>query len=103
MSSYSSTFTAASKAAAKTQASAEFDKAVAEYPDLAQGKSAAMSNASQAIDLLTDDPMKDVRVSMNGFLAGAVVDGAFTTVTQVGITTNAGLVNRNAEGNGTPS
>lgn len=88
--SYSFTVKAADKAAAKAAVEVEFDKVVATQTIHARDRAAVLANASAVIDLLEDNPDKDITVSCNGSLSwGSPAEGEQVPLTGAGVGCNA--------------
>lgn len=87
--SYSLSFRAADKAAAKATAETKFDEIVAQQPGHSADKPAALANVNAAIDLLADNDDMDVSVSMNGWLQGTYADNQFVHVSGASINASA--------------
>lgn len=64
--SYSIGFTVTTKAEAKAHVITEMDEVVRLQPCHTRDKAAAVAAAHAFIDILADDPTKDVQVSMHG-------------------------------------
>lgn len=92
--SYSFSLRAADKAAAKAAVSAKFDEVVAAQACHARDRAFVLAAADAAIDLVADDPDRDLSVAMSGSLSGTWEGSDVTTVTGVSVTINAGLVQR---------
>lgn len=86
---YSLTFRAADKAAAKAKAAEQMDFVVKQQPSHARDRAAAIANASAMIDLLDDDATQDVHVTMNGSIT-PTFDAEAPTLTGVACHAYAG-------------
>lgn len=98
--SFSFSIRGADKAAAKAAAQVEMDRVVAGQPAHARDRDAALANVGNAIDILADDPTKDVSASVNGWVSwqhGQNHDDADLTITGCAIQCSAGLAERPVE------
>lgn len=79
--SYSFTITAPNKSDAKIAIEKHFDEQVIAWqPVHARDRSAVLSNAKSAIDLLADRPDMDVRVDCDGYVSWTTDENAFGAV-----------------------
>lgn len=92
--SYSFSVQADNKSAVKAKLAVEFAAVVRGQPDHAKDMLPALSAANVFVDLLLDDPNKDVRVSLNGSLAGEWVGGGLVNTLGANVTVNACLTAR---------
>ncbi|MBK3333540.1 hypothetical protein [Burkholderia pseudomallei] len=67
--SYSFQFVIQTKAEAEAKLAEEFDKVVASQPTHAQDRAPAIAAALAFINLLADEPDKDIQVGVNGWLS----------------------------------
>jgi hypothetical protein len=82
--SYSFNVKAATKADAVTQAEQEFDKVVEGQPIHAKDRKAAMTAVGNVVDVLQDDPAREVSVSVSGYVSwseGEAIHTANVSVT----------------------
>lgn len=92
--SYSFTFTAATREAAKEQVSAKLAAVVDQQPVHAVDVEQAKANAFAAIDLLPEDPGRDIQVVASGYVSGTWDGGELTRLTGVSVNVNVALVAR---------
>jgi hypothetical protein len=89
--SFSFNFTAATKAHAKVRVTEEMAKVVANYGvEHATDMPAAIAAAHAYIDVLKDDPTKDVYVSMHGSVSYVYPAGAPVELSSAGVSISAG-------------
>ncbi len=92
--SYSQSLKATDKSNAKTVVATFIDTVIASQPAHAIDKDAILSNANNAIDLIADDPDKDIVMSITGYLSGDWSEGNITRVTGVNISFNVNTTAR---------
>lgn len=93
--SYSFSVVAPTKAEAKVKVALDFDTKVLKHQHVhAKDREAVIAVASAFIDLLPDDPHKDVLVSLYGHLGGDWFDGSLLRVTGGTVNCSVGLSER---------
>lgn len=96
--SYSFQVKAATKKEAKAAVVAKFDEIISQQPIHERDRESVIYNANRAVDILSDNPNKDVQVSCHGYLTWSGV-GSFepqseAEVSGCSIAASAAFVNR---------
>lgn len=92
--SYSFTVRAPDKRAAKQAVEDEFNKVVSFQSCHLRDREQALTVASAFIDLVDEDPSRDVQVSMSGYLSGTWDGSDIKSVTTANVSVSASLIAR---------
>jgi len=92
--SYSFGVTVPTKAAAKEEIVRKMDAVVGQQPAHEADAKQVLANANAAIDLLQDDPARDVSVSMSGYVSGTWDGNELVKLSGVSISVTASLATR---------
>lgn len=92
--SYSFTVRASGKSAAKQAVEAEFNKVVSSQSCHLRDRDLVLATSSATIDLVDEDPQRDVQVSVSGYLSGTWDGADIKSITTAAVSVSASLVAR---------
>lgn len=92
--SYSFSVRAANREDAKAQVAGKLAEVLAQQPSHAADMPMAQNTANAFIDVLAEDPAKDVLVNMNGSLSWEWIDGSATKITGANVNVSAWLTQK---------